>query len=105
VQVVVTAESSMRKWATDTCSLGWTVKSIWARGSHGNGPHHTYSLVQSVDAMFFFVFVGLNIPDCLRVYMRGCVSLNVCAYTCVILPFECIHLDSEILKMDVHVCS
>lgn len=35
-QVVNTQESSMRKWSSDTCTLGWTVKSIWAKGSTGS---------------------------------------------------------------------
>lgn len=34
-QVVTEKESSTRKWSTDTCVLGWTVKSIWAKGSGG----------------------------------------------------------------------
>ena len=33
-------EMGTRVWATQTCTLGWTVKSIWARGSRQAPPRH-----------------------------------------------------------------
>jgi len=35
-QSVKTEELSKKKWATHNCVLGWTVKSIWRRGSTGS---------------------------------------------------------------------
>ncbi len=34
-QCLKTEELSKKKWASENCTLGWTVKSIWARGSSG----------------------------------------------------------------------